>query len=232
MFFLGYRQNLPKQENPYLQEMMDNKRTFIIGDIHGCLGILKGLMDKIDWDPDKDGLIFLGDYIDRGRDSKGVIDYILGLKRMSQNIRCLMGNHEELFLNYINGDDEGSFLYNGGVSTLTSYYEAGNREIDPAHIDFLKSLLLMIELDEYYIVHAGFKPGVNIPDQSVKDTLWIREPFIFSDYNFGKRIIFGHTPFSSPLIMDNKIGLDTGAVFGNKLTSLELPALKFYSVEA
>jgi len=211
---------------------MDNKRTFIIGDIHGCLGMLKGLMDKIGWDPDNEGLIFLGDYIDRGRESKGVIDYILGLKKMSPNIRCLMGNHEELFLNYINGDDEGSFLYNGGVSTLTSYYECGNREIEPAHIEFLKSLLLMVELDDHYIVHAGFKPGVSITDQSVKDTLWIREPFIFSDYDFGKRIIFGHTPFSSPLIMENKIGLDTGAVFGNKLTCLEIPAMKFYSVEA
>jgi serine/threonine protein phosphatase 1 len=232
MFFLGYKHNLLREEYPDFQDIMDNKRTFIIGDIHGCLDILKGLMDKIDWDPDKDGLIFLGDYIDRGRDSKGVIDYILGLKRMSQNIQCLMGNHEELFLNYINGDDEGSFLYNGGVSTLTSYYEAGSREIDPSHIDFLKSLLLMIELDEYYVVHAGFKPGVSVTDQSVKDTLWIREPFIFSDYDFGKRIIFGHTPFSSPLIMENKIGLDTGAVFGNKLTCLEIPALKFYSVEA
>jgi len=232
MFFLGYRQHLLEQEHPDFHHIMYNKRTFIIGDIHGCLGILKGLMDKIDWDPEKDDLIFLGDYIDRGRDSKGVIDYILGLKKRSQNIQCLMGNHEELFLNYINGDDEGSFLYNGGVSTLTSYYEGGGREIDPDHIDFLNSLQLMIELDEYYIVHAGFKPGVNVADQSVKDTLWIREPFIFSDYDFGKRIIFGHTPFSSPLVMDNKIGLDTGAVFGNKLTCLEIPALKFYSVEA
>ena len=143
-----------------------------------------------------------------------------------------MGNHEELFLNYINGDDEGAFLYNGGINTLASYYEYGTREIDPDHISFLKSLLFMIELEDYYIVHAGFKPGVDIKDQTLKDTLWIREPFIFSDYDFGKRIIFGHTPFSSPLIMDNKIGLDTGAVFGNKLTCLEIPAMNFYSVEA
>lgn len=211
---------------------MDNKRTFIIGDIHGCLDMLRGLMDKIDWDPEKDSIIFLGDYIDRGKDSRGVIDYIIGLKQMSRNIQCLMGNHEELFLNYINGQDEGTFLYNGGVNTLNSYYYSENRKIDSDHIDFLKSLLLMIELDDYYIVHAGMKPGVDVKDQTAKDTLWIREPFIFSDYDFGKRIIFGHTPFSSPLIMENKIGLDTGAVFGNKLTCLEIPAMKFYSVEA
>jgi serine/threonine protein phosphatase 1 len=211
---------------------MDDKRFFVVGDIHGCLDMFRGLMDKIDWDPVKDGLILLGDYIDRGNDSKGVVDYIIGLKKISPNIQCLMGNHEELFLNYISGEDEGTFLFNGGVNTLTSYYENGNREIDPEHIAFIKSLLIMVELDDYYIVHAGLKPGVETKAQTVKDKLWIREPFIFSEYDFGKRIIFGHTPFSSPLIMDNKIGLDTGAVFGNKLTCLEIPAMKFYSEEA
>ena len=207
---------------------MENRRFFIIGDIHGCLGMLKDLMDKIDWDPCKDGLIFLGDYIDRGNNSRGVIDYIIGLKKISENIRCLIGNHEELFLNYLEGLDDGTFLYNGGINTLNNY----NEGVDPDHISFLKSLLPMIELDEYYIVHAGFKPGIEVKDQSIKDILWIREKFIFSDYNFGKRVIFGHTPFSSPLIMDNKIGVDTGAVFGNMLTCLEIPAMKFHSIEA
>lgn len=232
MFFYGISIAFILEEFLDLQDVMDGKRTFIIGDIHGCLDMLKALMNKIDWDPQKDDLIFLGDYIDRGRNSKGVVDYIIELNKISRNIQCLMGNHEELFLNYINGNDEGTFLYNGGVSTLNSYYQNGNREINQDHISFYKSLLFMIELDDYYIVHAGFKPGVDIKDQSTKDTLWIREPFIFSDYDFGKRVIFGHTPFSSPLIMDNKIGLDTGAVFGNKLTCLEIPAMKFYSVEA
>jgi len=194
--------------------------------------MLRGLMDKIDWAPGNDGLIFLGDYIDRGKDSKGVVDYIIGLQGMSPNIQCLMGNHEELFLNYIRGEDEGSFLYNGGLNTLNSYFEGRCKEIDPVHISFFKSLLNKVELDDYYVVHAGFKPGVDVKDQSIKDMLWIREPFIFSNYDFGKRVIFGHTPFSSPLVMDNKIGLDTGAVFGNKLTCLEIPAMKFYSFEA
>jgi serine/threonine protein phosphatase 1 len=211
---------------------MDDKRHFVIGDIHGCLDMFKELMDKIDWDPYRDDLILLGDYIDRGRKSKGVVDYIIGLKKLSPNIQCLMGNHEDLFLNYIEGEDEGSFLFNGGVNTLTSYYEGGSRDIDPDHISFFKSLLITVELDDYYIVHAGMKPEVRAEDQSVQDKLWIREPFIFSEYDFGKKVIFGHTPFSSPLIMKNKIGLDTGAVFGNKLTCLEIPAMKFYDVEA
>jgi len=82
------------------------------------------------------------------------------------------------------------------------------------------------------VVHAGFRPGVAIEDQSLEDLIWIREPFIFSDYDFGKTVIFGHTPIAEPLMMDNKIGLDTGAVYGNRLTCLELPRMKFHSVEA
>jgi serine/threonine protein phosphatase 1 len=81
-------------------------------------------------------------------------------------------------------------------------------------------------------VHAGFRPGVPLPEQTFEDLIWIRDPFIFSPYNFGKRVIFGHTPFSEPLILENKIGLDTGAVYGNKLTCLELPAFEFHFVEA
>ena len=212
--------------------MSNIERFFIIGDIHGCLGMLKSLMDKIDWQPDSDGLIFLGDYIDRGEDSRGVIDYLIELINISPNVQTLMGNHETLFLDYLDGNDEGSFLFNGGVATLNSYNINGGGGIPQEHISFIKSLKTMIELDDYYIVHAGFKPGVDIKEQSIKDRLWIREPFIFSEYDFGKRIIFGHTPFSLPLVMDNKIGLDTGAVFGNKLTCLEIPSMEFYYVEA
>ena len=208
------------------------ERSFIIGDIHGCLGMLKCLIEKIDWHPDRDGLIFLGDYIDRGEDSKGVIDLLIDLQNRSSNVHLLMGNHEDLFLKYLEGEDEVSFLLNGGDSTLKSYSINGTIRIPIDHVSFLKSLKIMSEIDDYYIVHAGFKPGVDIREQSQEDCLWIRDPFIFSDYDFGKKIIFGHTPFYSPLLMDNKIGLDTGAVYGNMLTCLEIPSIKFHSVEA
>ncbi|MFC1820300.1 metallophosphoesterase [Thermodesulfobacteriota bacterium] len=211
---------------------MENERFFIVGDIHGCLGMLKTLMDKIDWNPESDGLIFLGDYVDRGEDPKGVIDLLIDLKSMSPHVRCLMGNHEDLFLDYLEGGDVNTFFYNGGETTLNSYWDYGETNISPEHVSFIKSLQMIIELDDYYIVHAGFKPGVDIKKQSRKDLLWIREPFIYSDYHFGKKVIFGHTPFSSPLVMKNKIGLDTGAVFGNRLTCLELPRMKFHYVEA
>ena len=82
------------------------------------------------------------------------------------------------------------------------------------------------------MVHAGFRPGVPLDDQTIEDLTWIRDPFLRSEYDFGKRVIFGHTPFPEPLLMGNKIGLDTGAVYGNKLTCLELPAFKFHYVVA
>lgn len=212
--------------------MTNIERSFIIGDIHGCLGMLKNLINKIDWHPDRDRLIFLGDYLDRGEDSKGVIDFLIGLRGRSSNVHGLMGNHESLFLRYLEGEDQELFFLNGGASTLRSYRTNGKIRIPKDHVSFLKSLKIMIEIDDYYIVHAGFKPGVEIAEQSQEDCLWIRDPFIFSDYDFGKKIIFGHTPFYSPLLMDNKIGLDTGAVYGNLLTCLEIPSMRFHYVEA
>ncbi|MBW1731233.1 MAG: serine/threonine protein phosphatase [Deltaproteobacteria bacterium] len=216
---------------------MENKRIFIIGDIHGCLDMLKRLLDKIQWQPESDELIFLGDYIDRGPDPKGVVDYILSLSgEDSARIQCLIGNHEAIFMDYIKGKDRKLFLLNGGMNTLESYafHKVENEEdlLPAEHKAFFNSLKAMVELDEYYVVHAGFRPGVEIDKQELDDMLWIRDPFIYSDYDFGKKVIFGHTPFYEPLIMENKIGIDTGAVYGNRLTCLELPEFRFHSVEA
>jgi len=215
---------------------MESERVFIVGDIHGCLEMLKRLMDKIDWHPDADRLIFLGDYIDRGENPKGVVDFILELSKLSQLVDCLIGNHEDIFLDFLINGDIQPFLANGGLTTLESYRLDEMRYRKPVipsdHMDFFQNLLPWIELDDHYVVHAGFRPEVEIEKQSIEDIIWIREPFIHSDYDFGKKVIFGHTPFSKPLVMDNKIGLDTGAVFGSRLTCLEIPRMKFHSVEA
>ena len=211
---------------------MLEERTLIIGDIHGCLELLKRLMDRVKWQPDQDRLIFLGDYIDRGPDSKGVIDFLLQLMCESEKVQCLMGNHESMFLDFLSGVDISTFLINGGEDTLRSYYFDGETIIPPEHVHFLKNLQIFLELQDYCTVHAGLMPGLRIKDQSIDDMIWIREPFIYSKYDFGKKIIFGHTVFYDPLVMDNKIGLDTGAVYGNKLTCLELPDLIFHSVES
>jgi serine/threonine protein phosphatase 1 len=215
---------------------MPHSKTFIIGDIHGCLGMLKRLMDRIAWSKDRDALIFLGDYIDRGEDPKGVVDYILGLRAGSSRVECLKGNHEAMFLDFLSGKNREMFLANRGWKTLESYgtYDplADESSIPPVHLAFYQSLRLYIELDEYYVVHAGFRPGLAIEEQTEEDLIWIRKDFIYSGYDFGKKVIFGHTPFNEPLITKNKIGLDTGAVYGNRLTCLELPEERFHQVEA
>ncbi len=216
--------------------MSSNGKTYVIGDIHGCLDMLKRLIDKIQWDPSKDELIFVGDYIDRGPDPKGVVDYIVSLMAESSKIQCLIGNHEVIFLDYIKGKDRRLFLMNGGMNTLESYafhlVDTENDLLPPSHKEFFASLKYTIELDDYYVVHAGFRPEVPLDEQDPDDLVWIRDPFIYSTYDFGKKVIFGHTPFYEPLVMDNKVGLDTGAVYGNRLTCLELPEFRFHSVEA
>jgi serine/threonine protein phosphatase 1 len=213
---------------------MDIKRTFVIGDIHGCLGMLRKLIDRIQWDPSRDRLIFIGDYIDRGEDSRGVIDFVLSLKQDSPNVQCLIGNHEQMLIDYLSGDDPQTYILNGGGATLMSYDRVRrNKEdslIPSSHLEFLSSLLLMVELDDYYIVHAGFRPHIPIEDQELFDMIWIRNEFLLSQYDFGKVVIFGHTPFNNPVVMKNKMGIDTGAVFGNRLTCLELPGVRFHSV--
>jgi len=215
---------------------MNSGRVFVVGDIHGCLEMLQRLMDKIPWHPDKDRLIFLGDYIDRGENPKGVVDYIVALTRCSPHVDCLIGNHEAMFLDYLSGADEELYLRNGGQSTLNSYEAdksgGGDSLVPPEHMAFYKSLKPYIELQDYYVVHAGFRPGVDISEQKLEDMIWIRDPFIHSTYDFGKRVIFGHTPLDEPLVTENKIGLDTSAVYGLRLTCLELPEMRFHSVEA
>ncbi len=210
-------------------------KIFVIGDIHGSIDMLKRLMDIIPWRMDKDLLIFLGDYIDRGSHGKEVVDYILMLKKDSDYIRCILGNHDAMFIDYLNGKNIDQYLNNGGDATLLSYGinnpQEGYNLVPKDHVRFFKSLEPYIELENYYFVHAGFRPGVKIKEQKLEDMLWIRNGFIDSKYDFGKKVIFGHTPLDKPLIMKNKIGIDTGAVYGEKLTCLELPERKFYSVE-
>jgi len=215
---------------------MDKETTFIIGDIHGCLDMFMRLLDKIPWRPGQDALIFIGDCIDRGTNSKGVVDYILGLIRDYPHVSCLLGNHEAMLLNYLSGKEQDIYLANRGLTTLKNYLaekpEGEGPLVPPDHISFYRSLKLFMELRDYYVVHAGFRPGVDLEHQTEEDMIWIREPFLSSGYDFGKKVIFGHTPFSKPLIMDNKIGLDTGAVYGNRLTCIELPAERFYFVNS
>jgi len=210
------------------------ERIFAVGDIHGCLDKLISLMGIIDIDPKKDTLLFIGDYIDRGTQSKEVVDYLIDLARQQSRVIFLKGNHELLLHLYLSGADRFSFLANGGQATLDSYLKdhshAEDNPIPSIHLEFFDNLRLYYETDQHIFVHAGLKENIPLEEQDEWDMLWIRDEFIYSDFDFGKRVIFGHTPFREPLVLENKIGIDTGAVYGNKLTCVELPAVKFYSV--
>lgn len=208
------------------------ERIFAIGDIHGCFDKLKELMDKIDIDMENDRLLFIGDYIDRGSQSFEVVEYLIDLKERYPKTVFLRGNHEDMLEKYLQGPDKYTYLVNGGQQTLENYLQH-NREGAPAiprkHLDFFSSLRLYYETELFIFVHAGMRKKILIENQDAEDLLWIRGPFIKTDYNFGRRVVFGHTPFPEPLVMPNKIGIDTGAVYGNKLTCVKLPELQFFS---
>ncbi|MGV8057846.1 MAG: metallophosphoesterase family protein [Smithellaceae bacterium] len=210
---------------------------FAIGDIHGCFNQLQKLIKNLAIDQQYDTLVFIGDYIDRGSSVKEVVDYVIGIKSELNNVICLTGNHEQMFLRYLDGNDEEMYLCNGGHTTLLSYGisrssmpQTRKAAIPPSHLLFFQSLLPYYETEKYIFVHAGLIPGLMLSEQTVHDLLWVRQEFIDSDYDFGKLVIFGHTPFCSPLISPNKIGIDTGAASGGKLTCVELPAMKIHQV--
>lgn len=204
---------------------------YAIGDIHGRLDKLIELLDIIKPQSD-DQLIFLGDYIDRGKDSKNVIDRLI---KLSHETNCifLKGNHEDMFLYYYLGrKDPYLFLFNGGSSTLESYgikpfTENDKKLIPKEHMQFFDNLELIHEDDNYIYVHAGLNPFNKPNEQSEFDLLWIRTIFINNSCEFitKKKIIFGHTSKENftPWIMNDKIGIDTGCVFGGPLTAIKLP---------
>jgi serine/threonine protein phosphatase 1 len=207
-------------------------KTYVIGDLHGELKMLEAMLDRLPLTGD-DTMVLLGDYIDRGPDARGVIERILQLREEGLKVIALKGNHEVMYLDYLRGEDrDGLFLHNGGRRTIRSYRTLRNRSGYPPadHLEFLESLPLFHETESDFFVHAGARPGVALCDQSEDDLLWIRSDFLCSSYDFGKRIIFGHTPCREPLILSDKIGIDTGATYGGMLTCFCLPDEIFYTV--
>jgi serine/threonine protein phosphatase 1 len=210
---------------------------YAIGDLHGHLDALERLLDLIQPDLTKERLVFMGDYIDRGPHPKGVVDYVLRLKNSAppDQVICLKGNHETMFLNFLKGEDRQLFMFNGGLSTLRDYWgqewdQLEELVLPPDHERFYRELRLYYDTPRYIFVHGGLRPGVPLEDQEEEDLLWIRGEFITTLEDFGRLVIFGHTPFRQPLKLPNKIGIDTGAVYGNALTCLKLPQEEFILV--
>ena len=182
----------------------------------------------------EDQLIFIGDYIDRGPDSKGVIDLMLKVKREFPRTIFLKGNHEDMLLSFLGLEGTGGlgFLPNGGDATLHSYGiditlspDDIYRKLPPLHLEFLRTLDSYAIIAGYVFVHAGLNPLRDLRDQAYDDLYWIRNEFIYNVHRFEKVIVFGHTPFLDVLFhLPFKIGIDTGLVYDNRLSCIELSA--------
>jgi serine/threonine protein phosphatase 1 len=205
-------------------------RLLAVGDIHGCLDHLQRLLARVE-PTQADRLVFLGDYIDRGPDSRGVLDGLITLGRRFPRSVFLRGNHEQMFLDFLAGRDQLTFIYNGGLATLESYREAAGVRVPKEHVDFLKGLPASFETERFIFVHAGLRPGLPLAEQREQDLLWIRDEFLESDYDWGKTVVFAHTPLAQPLWQPGRIGLDTGAVFGRVLTCCDVERRHCWSSE-
>jgi serine/threonine protein phosphatase 1 len=209
------------------EENSHEGRLLAVGDIHGCLEQLKCLMTRVR-PRDNDQFVFLGDYIDRGPDSRGVIEFLLDFRKRYPSTVFLKGNHEEMFLDYLQGKNTLLYMANGGWETLKSYETEAGIKVVPEHLDFIESLRLYYEQESFIFVHAGLRPGVALDEHEERDFLWIRGEFLDSDYEFEKTVVFGHTPLSDPLQERDKIGLDTGAVYGRHLTCCDVRRRFFF----
>ncbi len=221
----------------------DGRRVYAIGDIHGRADLLRKLLDNIQKDAlggdyrGKPVLVFLGDYVDRGMESKQVIDLLAGKAMSPFETHFLKGNHEAAMLEFLADPAIGPrWADYGGRETLASYgvrpprsrtssedwalaAQELKRVLPPEHLDFLRSLELSVQIGDYLFVHAGIRPGVGIDHQSEHDMLWIRDEFLNDPRPLGPVVVHGHTPAPRPHRDHRRIGLDTGAYLTGKLTA-------------
>jgi serine/threonine protein phosphatase 1 len=217
-------------------------RIYAVGDIHGRLDLFRAMIEAIEADdaarrPMKTTVILLGDLIDRGPESAGVLQQALDWSRQ-RDVRVLMGNHEEMLLESLEKVEAlRAFINFGGRETVLSfgvdeqvYSDAGWEElqaiitaaIPPETLDFMRGFESLIIKGDYAFVHAGIKPRVPLEEQSPQYLRWIREPFLSSTDNHGHVIVHGHTITDEPVLRDNRIGIDTGAYASGRLTALVL----------
>jgi Calcineurin-like phosphoesterase len=217
------------------------ERIYAIGDIHGRLDLLNRAIAAIRRDVQKHGpaalTVTLGDYIDRGPQSCGVLDRLIENPFPTSYV-ALKGNHETMLEAFLADPTTGPYWrQQGGLETLHSYgihlrgltdaNFAKARDqlrvaLPVAHVDFLSALKMSLSRGKYFFCHAGVRPGVPLDRQSEDDLLWIRDEFLGSDMDFGKIVVHGHTPVPKPEVLPNRIGIDTGAFATGRLTCVAL----------
>ncbi|HEY7217183.1 MAG TPA: metallophosphoesterase family protein [Candidatus Binatia bacterium] len=215
---------------------------YVVGDIHGCVDELRHLIETLPL-ARGDRLVFLGDYIDRGPDSSGVVSYLMSLQQQCDDIEFvfLKGNHEDMLLSYLglNGQHGDMFLINGGRATLASYGLTPDRISPPhalsaipaEHVRFFEGLKRYYSMDSFLCVHAGIHPKKSLAEQTDEELLWIRNTFIFNSHGLPYTVLFGHTPQPAVLYdLPYKVGLDTGLVYGNMLTCLDVDEKVLYQI--
>ncbi len=217
----------------------ERTRIYAVGDIHGCADLLDLLHEEIERDSknftaDKH-IVYLGDFVDRGHDSKGVIERVMRRAPPGFRAHYIKGNHDAALLDFLE-DPETYRVWKsfGAADTLMSYgvrpplydspeerikaRDALQRVLPADHLAFFRSLELKVTLGDYVFVHAGVRPGVSLDDQSEEDLLWIRDEFLVSTLMHEKVVVHGHTPLSAPVRTSNRISVDTGAYATGILT--------------
>ena len=195
---------------------------YAIGDIHGCLGQLQALLDRIEAHASARAFrgIFLGDYVDRGPNSREVVTQVRNLLTGGSGHgtwSALKGNHEDLMVKFLAGlDREEIWQSNGGLETLQSYAGYQAQMLEDA--EWLASLPTMIETENHIFVHAGLSPRYAVCHQPEEVRLWIRH-WENEDHDFGKHVVYGHTPRDDPKLLARSSGLDTGACYSGPLTA-------------
>jgi serine/threonine protein phosphatase 1 len=247
-----------KKLNNRIPSVPRGHRVYAIGDIHGRADLLAQLHRQIRGDAAnappgiKRTIIYLGDYVDRGLDSMGVINLLLNAPMDDFETVYLKGNHEDALLRFLEDLSTGPNWFGiGGDATVLSYgiriptgltaaqhleyvwKELGAR-IPQNHLEFLSNLQLMYQTGDYVFVHAGIKPGVPLEQQDPEDLMWIRGEFLDSRQDHGKIVVHGHMPVSQPEIQIHRIGIDTGAFATNVLTCIVLEGVtrRFLSTAA
>ena len=197
--------------------MAGRQLTFAIGDIHGCLDQLRVLLREIETYAPAGRVIFLGDLIDRGPDSRGVVEFVMaGPSKPGWTWLTLKGNHEEMLWGASSGEsDVDWWLMNGGQETLVSY----NGVVPGRHLKWIKELPTILVERHRIFVHAGIDETLPLEQQGDEIFLWIRRPEDYSGEYFGKHLCHGHTPsMANPRTIGNRTNVDSGAVFSGVLS--------------